>query len=42
MAKIATENLFEEIEISNENGMFNEKEMLINENENTDQNNNFQ
>ena len=40
MAKIVTENLFQEIEISNENKMFNENEILIDENENTDQNNN--
>ena len=40
MAKIVTENLFQEIEISHENKMFNENEILIDENENTDQNNN--
>ena len=40
MAKIATENLFQEIEISNESKIFNENEILIDENENTDQNNN--
>lgn len=40
MAKLATENLFQEIEISNENEIFNKNEMLIDEYENTDQNNN--
>lgn len=40
MAKLATENLFQEIEISFENEIFNKNEMLIDEYENTDQNNN--
>lgn len=37
MSKVATENLFQEIEISNENEMFNENKMLIDENENNNE-----
>ena len=37
MAKLATENLFQEIEISNENELFNENEMLIDEYENNNE-----
>ena len=37
MSKVATENLFQEIEISNENEMFNENRMLIDENENNNE-----